>query len=420
MEISVLLPTYNEGKNISLLVRKLKEALKEISQEYEIVVVDGNSGDNTREEAEKAGAKVFTQKGKGYGNAIKEGIQHTKGEYLVTMDADLSHDPVFIKNMWKEREKCDIVIASRYIRGSRMDIPLHRMLLSRILNSFFARALSTPIKDLSSGYRLYNKKVFKDMEIVGNDFNVLQEILVRAYSNGWLVKEIPLHFKRRMGGESKLKLFKFARSYMKTLKRLWLIRNSVESADYDSRAYDSMIPIQRYWQRKRFKTVMRAVDKNGKVLDVGCGTNKIIQNLQNAVASDINFHRINYLKRTNKYRIVSDINSIPLKDESFDTVICSQVIEHVPKNEKIFKELNRVLRKGGILILGTPDYDKTTWRVTEAVYKKLLKNAYGDKHITEYSKKMLIELLKQNGFTTLECSYVANSELIVKAKKNEA
>lgn len=420
MEISILLPTYNEGKNIGILIERLKDVLGSITKEYEIVVVDGNSEDNTREEAKKAGARVVIQTGKGYGNALKEGFQTAKGNYIITMDGDLSHDPVYIKEMWKEKDNYDIIIASRYVRGGGADMPLNRILLSKFLNSFFARALSTPIKDLSSGYRLYNRKIFKDLGVVGNDFNALQEILVRAYSNGWSVKEVPFHFKPRKEGNSKLKLSKFAISYMKTLRGLWMIRNSVGSADYDSRAYDSIIPIQRYWQRKRYKLIMKHVDKNKKILDMGCGTNRIIQDLPNAVAADISFSRVNYLKRTNRYRTVSDINHIPFKDEAFDTVICSQVIEHILKNDKVFKELNRVMKKGGTLLLGTPDYDKTTWRLIEAIYKLILSNAYGDQHITKYGRKMLFNTLKQNGFDILGYDYVLNSELVIRAKKNGA
>ena len=419
MEISVLLPAYNEEKNVATLIGKIRGVLNQISKSYEIIVVDGNSKDNTREEAKKAGARVMVQKGRGYGNALKEGFEEAKGNYIVTMDADLSHDPEYIKDLWKEKDNFDIVIASRYVKGGGMEMPLNRILLSKFLNAFFARALSTPVKDLSSGYRMYNKKIFRDMKIVGSDFNVLQEILVRAYSDGWSVKEIPFHFKPRGEGESKLKLSKFAVSYMKTLKGLWMIRNSIESADYDSRAYNSIIPIQKYWQRKRFKIITGQVDKTKKILDVGCGTNRIIQELPQAVASDINFKRVNYLKKTNKYRVNSDINHMPFKDETFDTVICSQVIEHIPKEESVFKELNRVLKKGGLLIIGTPDYDKRTWRVIEKVYKKILKNAYGDKHITNYGRDMLDRILKQHGFEIINHKYIMNAELIIKAKKNE-
>ncbi|MEM4267003.1 MAG: methyltransferase domain-containing protein, partial [Candidatus Nanoarchaeia archaeon] len=199
----------------------------------------------------------------------------------------------------------------------------------------------------------------------------------------------------------------------------WEIRNSVESVDYDSRAYDSIIPIQRYWQRKRYSIIMEGIDRNKKILDMGCGTNKIIQELPEAVASDIDFRRINYLKKTNRYRIVSDVNYIPFKNEIFDTVICSQVIEHIHRNENIFREFNRVLKKEGMLILGTPDYDKVTWRMIEYLYKKLLTNAYGDQHITKYTKNELVNMLMKHGFQIISQDYVMNSELVIKAKKNE-
>jgi len=187
-DLSVVLPSYNEGDNIGILVSKLNKTLSSMNLNYEIIVIDGRSKDKTQETARAAGAVVVEQKGKGYGDALKEGFRTAKGKYVLTMDADLSHDPIFIRVLWENRESADLVIASRFIKGGLADMPLSRVILSGLLNKFFSLALSIPVKDLSSGFRLYKKSVLSELDLNGTDFNILQEILVRLYSAGWVVE----------------------------------------------------------------------------------------------------------------------------------------------------------------------------------------------------------------------------------------
>ncbi|MBW3015151.1 glycosyltransferase [Candidatus Woesearchaeota archaeon] len=424
MDLSVVIPTYNEGGNVGKLISMIKEVLKPITSDYEILIIDGNSKDNTQEEARGAGANVLVQTGKGYGNALKLGLKSAKGKYIVTMDADLSHNPKVINELWMNRDKAELVIASRFTKGGSAEMSWSRRFLSRSLNLVFSKVLAIPVKDMSSGYRLYQSKVFKEFEIKGDNYDVLQYILIKIYSSGWKVKEVPFHYEPRGYGETKAKLARFAVSYIKTLFRMWRFRNSLESADYDERAYYSIIPLQRYWQRKRHKVIMRMIPaefkaKDKAILDVGCGSSKIMQQLNQGIGLDILFKKLRYLKKTNKYLSQGSVFALPFKDDKFDIVICSQVIEHIPADDIIFTELKRVLRKGGILIIGTPDYKKLTWRFIEWIYGKVMPGAYADEHITHYTKKSLKRKLKQFGLRIQKTKYVFNSELILGCKNEE-
>src|SRR5262249_61786392 len=100
------------------------------------------------------------------------------------MDADLSHQPTFIEDMWRERDNAEVIVASRYVPGGSADMPLGRYLLSRFLNMFFCRGLGLEIHDLSSGYRLYRKSAVDGQGFRARDFDILQEILVRAHAEG--------------------------------------------------------------------------------------------------------------------------------------------------------------------------------------------------------------------------------------------
>ncbi|MFH0936537.1 MAG: glycosyltransferase [Candidatus Woesearchaeota archaeon] len=418
MDLSIILPTYNEESNIKDLIIQVKTILKNIKMSYEIIVIDANSKDNTQKNARELGAKVIIQKNPGYGSALKEGFEIAQGDYILTMDSDLSHDPKWITTLWKNRESADILIASRFVRGGKTDTSLFRKILSLILNNTFAIALSTPFKDLSIGYRLYKKNVIQEIKIIGHDFNVLQEILIRSYSSGFIIKEIPVHVKKRKEGKSKLQLFKFGISYLKSLFRLWKLRTSIESADYDSRAYYSKIPLQRYWHRKRYKIIMKFLNHEKNILDIGCGTSKIIQNLPTATALDLRFNRLRFLKKTNRYLINGDVNNLPFKDKSYKVIIFSNVLEHLENDQKALKEINRVLKNNSILILNTPDYGTLMWRIIEFFYTKIIsQGGHCHEHKNKYTYKKLRDRLLKDGFKIIDHKYIFGSELAVKCIK---
>jgi glycosyltransferase involved in cell wall biosynthesis len=243
----------NEATNINSLIPSIRDILERLGVAFEIIVVDGGSGDETRAVAYQLGSKVLLQQEKGYGNALKEGFREANGKHILTLDADLSHDPNFIFRMWQERESAELIIASRYVDGGSAEMPFKRYVLSLILNHFFRFGLSLSIKDLSSGYRLYQKEALDSISIEGINFEVLQEILFKILSQGWRVKEVPFHYRPRKKGQSNAKLLKFGWAYLKTFFKFWKYRNSIAFPDYDERAFYSRIPLQRYWQRKRHR-----------------------------------------------------------------------------------------------------------------------------------------------------------------------
>ena len=134
-------------------------------------------------------------------------------------------------------------------------MPKYRLYLSRVLNVVFRRGLSMPLRDLSSGFRLYRRSVFDPDTLKGRDFDLLQEILVKAYCEGWKVQEIPFDYMPREHGSSSARLTRLGKAYLRSFWSLWKLRNSIEAADYDYRAFQGPIPLQRYWQKSRFRIV---------------------------------------------------------------------------------------------------------------------------------------------------------------------
>src|SRR5207253_815801 len=253
--LSLILPALNEAQNLDRVLPELKKALAALGPTHEVIVVDGGSTDGTQEIVRKHEVRLVTQKLPGFGGAYRAGFEQARGEYVLTLDADGSHDPAFLGDLWKARGDGDVVIASRYVPGGTADMPAWRRLLSRILNITFRRGLSLPVNDLSSGFRLYRRTVLRELKLTATDFDVLEEILIRALAAGYRVVEVPFRYRARVAGRSHARLVKFALSYLRTFTAMWRLRNSIASSDYDARAYDSIIPLQRYWQRRRYATI---------------------------------------------------------------------------------------------------------------------------------------------------------------------
>ena len=418
--LSIIIPVKNEGRNIKPLLQQLRQTVDELNVDYEVIVIDGISSDDTIYQAQKLADKIIVQKKFGYGNALQECFAIAEGDYILTMDGDLSHPPRFIKQMYGERKTAELVIASRYTPGGEAKMPYGRKLLSIILNKTFSILLSLPIRDISSGFRLYKADLLRKVNIEREDFSILEEIAILFWNQGYRIKEIPFTYIPRIHGRSKAKLFAFGKSYLKTILSMWTLRNSCLAADYDDRAFNSIIPMQRYWQRQRYKLIMKFLSNTGSVLDIGCGSSRIIKSLPRAVAFDISLDKLRYLRTTNPRLVNASIFKLPFSPEVFDEVICSEVIEHIPFHPDIFQGINYVLKKGGTLLLGTPDYGRLRWRIIEFFYGILLPNAYYDQHITHYNFPRLKRLLSEYGFKIESYAYVFGSELIIKARKRHS
>ena len=419
-DLAIVIPALNERDNLELLLPAVKEVLGELNVTAEILVADGGSRDGTREAAERREARVVIQQERGYGGALLAGFAASSAPYIVTMDADLSHRPMFLEEMWRRRNEAEVLIASRYVEGGRADMGILRRLLSQVVNRIYRRALSLPLRDLSSGFRMYHRHALTGLKLVARDFDILEEILIRAHAEGWRILEIPFHYMARGSGRSHVRLFKFGLAFLRTLWHMWKLRNSIASADYDYRAFNSPIWLQRYWQRTRHRIILEYLEKREDLLDIGCGSSRIIVGLPAAVGLDILQNKLRWLSRRHRLLVRGSCDRLPFSDGSFATLINSEVIEHVPDRPEILTEMWRVLRPGGILILGTPDYGRWLWLVLEWIYGTVHPGGYAEEHITHFTREELAARLLAAGYEILDCRYVGFSEMIFKVRKPTA
>ncbi len=227
--LSIIVPTYNESRNIEELLRRLFTALKPNYTQYEVLVVDDNSPDGTAQIAEALKSKFDVRVVKrprkiGLASAVLNGFKLASGDILCVMDADLSHPPEAVPEMYKaiSEPDVDIVIGSRRVEGGgATNWPWFRQ-----FGSTFAQLLAKPItgvKDNTSGFFMIKKKVLEGADISPIGFKILLEILAKGnYSK---IKEIPIVFNDREGGKSKLGM----KQIFEYLKQLSLIYKDIIS-----------------------------------------------------------------------------------------------------------------------------------------------------------------------------------------------
>ena len=206
--ISIVVPTYNERKNLEELVERISKTLNNASLSFELIIIDDNSPDGTGELAEgfkkKFNIAVLHRKGKkGLASAVLDGFKIAKGDIFCVMDADLSHPPEVIPRLYEaiKSEKAEIAVGSRLVAGGgSTDWPWYRKIVSYVARAF-ARPL-TNVKDSTSGYFMVKKSVIEGVALSPIGFKILLEILAKGNYNK--ATEVPIVFANREGGESKL------------------------------------------------------------------------------------------------------------------------------------------------------------------------------------------------------------------------
>lgn len=204
--VSLIIPTYNEAKNIPIFLEEVFAVIDKSKIDLEFIVVDDNSPDGTGQVVEKLKSlfpvRVIHRSGKmGLGSAVIAGFASSDRPYVGVMDADLSHDPKIINELILSLQQSDIAIGSRFSEGSRVENwQWWRKIVSNV-GVFFARKL-TRAKDPLSGYFFLNKKIIESIPLKTKGYKILLEILVKARISK--ITEIPFVFRMRKFSTSKL------------------------------------------------------------------------------------------------------------------------------------------------------------------------------------------------------------------------
>ena len=227
---SILLPTYNEKENLPIIVWLIDKSMSECNHNYEIIIIDDGSPDGTLEAAKQL-EKIYgsdkivlrpREKKLGLGTAYIHGIKHAQGDFIIIMDADLSHHPKYIPQFIQKQKEgnYDVVSGTRYIGdGGVNGWDFKRKLTSRGANYLTQVLLRPGASDLTGSFRLYKKDVLQKLveSCVSKGYVFQMEMIVRARKLGYTIGEVPITFVDRLYGESKLggnEIFQFVKGLL--------------------------------------------------------------------------------------------------------------------------------------------------------------------------------------------------------------
>jgi dolichol-phosphate mannosyltransferase len=237
MTCFIVLPCFNEEQNIKSLVYSLDEVLRP-KIPYKIIAVNDGSCDRTSEVLKDLSAdysvEILEHKvNMGLGVALKTGLlaaaeEALDDDFVVTMDSDNTHDPKHVLEMLAAAGDASVVVGSRYVPGGRqLNVPAHRVLMSKAVNLLVRKLFHLPVKDATSGFRCFRgdllkrlRDTFGDRIIESDGFAASLELLLKAVNSGGIVAEVPIFLDYgKKGGASKMHLFSTIFKYMILLLR---------------------------------------------------------------------------------------------------------------------------------------------------------------------------------------------------------
>jgi len=216
IKLAIVIPAYKESENISELIQQILEFIPTVN----ILIIDDSPDTQTKKVITELNLKnvaiIHRAEKLGRGSAVLYGMNHQlrlNFDYYLEMDADFSHPPEEILSMLNliQKEKADLVIASRYVSNSTIiDWPTARKIFSRLANKVCRVLLDPTINDYTNGYRIYSKRAMEftlaHCGKIGDGFILLSEVIVQLSKANYKIIEKETVFRNRLRGESSLSL----------------------------------------------------------------------------------------------------------------------------------------------------------------------------------------------------------------------
>jgi dolichol-phosphate mannosyltransferase len=231
--LSVVIPAYNEEKNLPRVVAELQQALRAEAIPYELILVNDNSKDATGSVIRDLMAEdsrvrlVERQPPGGFGRAIRSGLAAVRGDVVVICMADCSDAPEDVVRYYRViQEGYDCVFGSRFMRGSVVNnYPRLKLVVNRIVNRFIQLLFRCRFNDLTNAFKAYRTRVVREFgPLQACHFNLTLELSLNALNRGYKIAQIPIQWHGRTWGSSNLKLREMGRRYLATLVQMYAER----------------------------------------------------------------------------------------------------------------------------------------------------------------------------------------------------
>ncbi|MBM4431314.1 MAG: glycosyltransferase family 2 protein [Chloroflexi bacterium] len=206
VSVTILLPAFNEEVALPLTLSCIQQALATADFDYEILVVDDGSQDDTAAVARAAGTRVISHPyNKGNGAAVKTGLRNARGEVTVLLDADGQHDPADIRRLVEQIGLYDLVVGARDVMSYQL---WYRRLVNSVYNLFASYITGVPIPDLTSGFRAVRTTQARQfLYLLPNTFSYPTTMTIAFLRAGYSVGFVPITTSPRVGGDSKIRIF---------------------------------------------------------------------------------------------------------------------------------------------------------------------------------------------------------------------
>ncbi|MGH9320279.1 MAG: methyltransferase domain-containing protein [Vicinamibacteria bacterium] len=295
--------------------------------------------------------------------------------------------------MWAQRREAEVVLASRYLRGGRTELSPPAWLTIHLMNRSLRRTLHLPCHDPTSGIVLYRTSALQEIGIDPLDAcgRSPLEILVKLHNRGFKIREVAYH---EGAGRSFTAVLGETAGLVGALPRLAGMRRSADVADSEDIAFDTLLPWRRRRLEQRQRTIVGFLEADVPVLDVGCGSSRLIQSLSKGTGLDRDRRKLRFLRGRAKAMVAGELPRLPFRDGSFPQVVCSDVIGSLPPSTPFLPELRRVLRSRGTLVLAT-----------------------GRKR--SRAESLLREELQKSGFAVDEVRRLPGRELVIRALRKD-
>jgi glycosyltransferase involved in cell wall biosynthesis len=224
MDISIIIPMFNEAENVEITLEKVEGVLSQSHETFEIIPVNDGSVDNTLEVLKKVAEQnkrikvVSYPKNIGRGMALRTGFKESTGDIIVSIDADLSFAPNHILDLIKvlrDEPDVDFVLGSPFVPGGIVqNVPFHRLWISKFGNKVLRYTMPNRIYYSTGVFRAYRRRVIDSLVLESDDKEIHLEILSKAIALGYRVKEVPVVLTARTRGKSKFKFKKTATSHL--------------------------------------------------------------------------------------------------------------------------------------------------------------------------------------------------------------